>query len=159
MGVTSKFTATVPRITSAHRIHSQGQASLWFVRCCPGNHSDAVDNRADGETQGTACASVSNGGQVGFGIKLDSLVARVITGHVAFATVDTHFFIDHSHNLLYVAQFTKRSKVLQCFSNYILNSRNRLLGIKGFLSSGGKAAFCSFSLIFSSAMIFLRCSR
>lgn len=73
MGVTSKFTATVPRITSAHRIHSQGQASLWFVRCCPGNHSDAVDNRADGETQGTACASVSNGGQVGFGIKLDSL--------------------------------------------------------------------------------------
>ena len=71
--MTSKFTATVSQITLTHRIHSQGQASLWFVRCCPGNHSDAVDNRADGETEGTACASVGNGGQVGLRVKLDSL--------------------------------------------------------------------------------------
>lgn len=33
------------------------------------------------------------------------------------------------------------------------------LGIKQFLLSGEKAAFCSFSLILFSAMIFLRCSR
>lgn len=97
----SKFIATVSQITLTHQIiHSQGQASLWFIRCCPGNHFDAVDNRADAETQSTAGAGVSNGGQVGVGIKPDSLVARVVTGHVAFATVDTHFFIDHGHDLL-----------------------------------------------------------
>lgn len=83
--MTSKFTVTVSQITLTHRIHSQGQASLWFIRCCPGNHFDAVDNRADGETQGTACTSVSNGGQVGFRIKLDSLQTEIkslaVTAH------------------------------------------------------------------------------
>lgn len=83
--MTSRSTATVSQITLRHGIHSQGQASLWFIRCCPGNHSDAVDNRADGETQGTACTSVSNGGQVGFRIKLDSLRTEIkslaVTAH------------------------------------------------------------------------------
>lgn len=33
---------------------------------------------------------------------------------------DTHLFIYHDHNLLYVAQFTVCSKVLQAFPNHIL---------------------------------------
>lgn len=76
--MTSKFTATVSQITLTHQIiGSQGQASPWLIRCCPGSHFDAIYNRADAETQSTACASVSNGGQVGFGIKLDSLQTEI----------------------------------------------------------------------------------
>lgn len=54
-------------------VHGQGQPALGLVGGCPGNHADAVDDRAHAEAQGAACAAVSNRGQVGFGIKLDSL--------------------------------------------------------------------------------------
>lgn len=58
---------------SARGVHSQGQPALGLVGGCPGNHADAVDDRAHAEAQGAACAAVSNRGQVGFGIKLDGL--------------------------------------------------------------------------------------
>lgn len=62
-----------PAITLAHGLHGQGQASLWHVRGCPGNHADAVDDGADAEAQGTACAGVPHAGQVGLGVKPDGL--------------------------------------------------------------------------------------
>lgn len=76
MWMTSKLTATVSQIALTRWSHGQGQASLWFIRCCPGNHSDAVDNRADAETQSTARTSVGNAGQVGVRIKPDGLQAE-----------------------------------------------------------------------------------
>lgn len=68
-----KFPVAVGAMASVHRAAGQGQPALGLVWGCPGNHADAVDNGADAETQGAACAAVSDCGQVGFGIKLDSL--------------------------------------------------------------------------------------
>lgn len=62
-----------PPITLAPGLHGEGQASLWHVRGCPGNHADAVDDGADAEAQGTARAGVPHAGQVGLGVKLDGL--------------------------------------------------------------------------------------
>lgn len=62
---------------SARGVHGQGQPTPGLVGGCPGNHADAVDDRAHAETQGAARAAVSNRGQVGFRIKLDSLQAGI----------------------------------------------------------------------------------
>ena len=43
-------------------------------------------------------------GEMGLWVKGDSLVARIIAHHVAFATVDAHVFVNHRHRLLRVVQ-------------------------------------------------------
>ena len=43
-------------------------------------------------------------GEVGLRVKGDSLVARIVAHHVAFATVDAHVLVDHRHRLLRVVQ-------------------------------------------------------
>lgn len=62
---------------SARGAHGQGQPAPGLVGGCPGNHADAVDDRAHAETQGAARAAVTHRGQVGFGIKLDRLQAGI----------------------------------------------------------------------------------
>lgn len=61
------------RHSSAQGAQGQGQPSPRLIRGGPGNHEDAVDDGADAEAQGAARAAVSDRGQVGFGIELDSL--------------------------------------------------------------------------------------
>lgn len=58
---------------SAQGAQGQGQPSPGLIWGGPGNHADAVDDGADAEAQGAARAAVCDRGQVGFGIKLDSL--------------------------------------------------------------------------------------
>lgn len=60
---------TASETTLRHGIHGQGQASVRLIRGCPGNHSDAVDNGADAETQSTAGTRIRHSGQVGFGME------------------------------------------------------------------------------------------
>lgn len=139
------------RHSSAQGAQGQGQPSPGLIRGGPGNHEDAVDDGADAEAQGAARAAVGDRGQVGFGIELDSLVAGIITGHVTFATVDTHFLVNQSHNLLCVAELTICSNILQCFSNYILDCWNGLLWneMLFFRKHSSCALFLQFHLVLS----------
>lgn len=53
------------------------------------------------------------------------LVARVIAGHVAFATVDTHLWIDEGLHLFCVVQILVGANVLQRPGNHILYREER----------------------------------
>lgn len=69
------------------RIHAQRKAPFRHIRRRPGNHHDAVDNRADAEAQSAARAAVSDRRQVGLGIKLDSLEEEINGFNVNVAKV------------------------------------------------------------------------
>lgn len=58
---------------SAHGLHGLREASLWYVRRCPCNHLDAVDDGADAEAQSTAGAAVLNHGEMSLGVEHNGL--------------------------------------------------------------------------------------
>lgn len=65
---------------------------------------------------------------MGLRVKRNSLVPRVIAGHVALATVDTHFLIYNSLDLLCVVQLPVCTDVLQSPGYNILDSWDWSLG-------------------------------
>lgn len=68
---------------------------------------------ANRKTQCTPSTVLCDMWQMGLSIKFDGLVTTVITRHVAFATVDTQIFINHSYHLLTVVQVTVSTDAAQ----------------------------------------------
>ncbi len=64
------------------------------------------------------------------------LVARVVAGHVAFATVDTHLWIDEGLHLFRVVQILVGANMLQRSGNHIL-CREERQGLNGKKNSRG----------------------
>lgn len=124
---------------SAHGLHGLREASLWYVRRCPGNHLDAVDDGADAEAQSTAGAAVLNRGEMSLGVKHNGLVSSVVTGHVALPTVNAHLRIDQSLHLLLNVELLIGTDVFKSFGYHICNSWHRTLGSVNSHSFGGNS--------------------
>lgn len=62
-----------------------------------------------------------------FWIKCDGLVTRIVAGHVTFAAINAHFFIDNCNCLLFVIQLTVRTNCAQGTSYHILKEKRKFL--------------------------------
>ena len=83
---------------------TEGNPPARFVQVVLLHHGDAVNDRTHTQTQGTPGTVRGHRGEVGLGVKGYRLVARVVTDHVTFATVDAHVFVDDCNHLLSVVQ-------------------------------------------------------
>mmetsp|Transcript_49425 Transcript_49425/g.107387 ORF Transcript_49425/g.107387 Transcript_49425/m.107387 type:complete len:228 (+) Transcript_49425:37-720(+) len=63
-------------------------------------HGNAVDDRADGETECASGAVVGDVGEMRLGVEVDGLVAAVVARHVALAAVDARVKVDLRNHLL-----------------------------------------------------------
>ena len=82
----------------------EGNPPTRLVRVVLLHHGDAVNDRTHTQTQGTPGTVRGHLREVGLGVKGYRLIARVITDHVTFATVDAHVFINDCNHLLSVVQ-------------------------------------------------------
>lgn len=139
---------------SAHGLHGLREASLWYVRHCPCNHLDAVDDGADAEAQSTAGAAVLNHGEMSLGVEHNGLVSSVVTGHVALPTVNAHFRIDQSLHLLLNIELLIGTDVFQSFGDHIFNSWHRSLGSVNSHCFGGNSVVGGVS-----QFLFVVCNR
>ena len=83
---------------------TKGNPPARFVWVVLLYHGDAVNDRTHTQTQGTPGTVRGHRREVGLGVKGYRLVARVVTDHVTFATVDAHVFVDDCNHLLSVVQ-------------------------------------------------------
>ena len=75
-------------------------ATLGYVRGSAVHHGDAIRYWADGKAESTASAvGFSHFRQMCHRIKVDSLVARVIACHIAFAAVDAPLSVHICYHL------------------------------------------------------------
>ena len=102
------------------RWHSKGDAPDGIVGRGPRCHFDAVNDGADAEAEGAASAVRGDVWEVSDGIKCDGLVAAVVAGHVALATVDAHVLVNHRHHLLLVVKVTIGPNHGDGSSNHVL---------------------------------------
>jgi len=96
-----------------------------------GHHFDTVDDGADGETECTSGAIVVDFGQMGERIEADCLVAGIVASHVTLATVDAHFLVNHSDNLLFVVQIAIGANTIDSRCDDLADGQNgsrRLIG-------------------------------
>ena len=84
-------------------------------------HFDAVDDGTHADAQRAARAIVGDVRQVTFGVERDCLIAGIVAGHVAFAAIDAHLFVDESDGLLRIVEIVVRSNEGQSTSNDILS--------------------------------------
>ena len=93
---------------------------VWLV-----DHSDAINDWADRETQCAPRAVTGDVGQVGLGVKGYRLVARIIADHVALSTVDAHVFVDDCDDLLCVVHVAIGTNHWQGTTYHILYREQR----------------------------------
>lgn len=94
------------------------------VGCLARYHAYAVDDRTHRQTESTASTVFGHTRQMSLWIECDRLIAAVVAGHVALATIDTHLFVDECYYMLFVIQAVVVGDLVQCQTDYVLDLGN-----------------------------------
>jgi len=73
--------------------------------CLSRDHLNAFGNWTDRIAQSATGAVIGHVWLMSVGGELNGLISTVVTGHVAFATIDAEVIIDDGHFLLSIIQF------------------------------------------------------
>src|SRR3989338_7996929 len=87
------------------------------------HHGDAVHDGTNRKTQGTASTVIGDEGQMSYGIEFDGLISSIITGHIAFTTVDTKLVIYKRNHLLLVVKLHVSADLVNGTTDLITDRR------------------------------------